>query len=152
MANTFSQIYMHFIFVIDGRLSLIQADWEYDLYAYISGIITNKNQKLIAINGTQNHIHLLVNLRTDCCSADLVRVIKSNSSKYANEQKWASGKFKWQEGYGVFSVSHSQIDKVVRYINNQKEHHKVKLFKDEFLDILKACEIEYRKEYLFDEV
>jgi REP element-mobilizing transposase RayT len=152
MANTFSQIYMHLIFVVDGRLSMIQTDWESDLYAYISGIITNKNQKLITINGTQNHIHLLVSIRTDCCTSNLVRIIKSNSSKYVNEQKWSSGKFKWQDGYGVFSVSHSQIGKVVKYINNQKEHHKIKLFKDEFLDILKACEIEYKKEYLFDEI
>ncbi len=152
MANTFSQIYMHYIFVVDGRISLISTDWESDLYAYISGIITNKNQKLIIINGTKNHIHLLVNQRTDCCSSDFVRVIKSNSSRYVNEQKWASGKFKWQDGYGVFSVSHSQIDKVVRYIKNQKEHHKVKLFKDEFADILKACEIKYKEEYLFDDV
>jgi REP element-mobilizing transposase RayT len=119
MANTFSQIYLHIIIVVSGRLNIIKQEWEDELYKYISGIVHNKNQKIVVINGTSNHIHLLLNVKTDCCISYLIRDIKSNSSRFINDNHWGLGKFKWQSGSGIFSVSHSQIDKVHNYIDNQ---------------------------------
>ncbi len=151
MANTYSQIYVHLIFVVSGRQSFISYQWKEDLYKYIAGIIHNKNQKLIIVNGIANHIHLLVNTKPDCCISDLIRDIKSNTTKFINENNWAMGKFKWQSGSGVFSVSQSQLDIVANYIIKQEEHHKTRLFKDEFIEFLEAYKIEYNEKYLFDE-
>jgi REP element-mobilizing transposase RayT len=150
MANTYTQIYIHIVFTVKGKLSLIPQKHKIELYKYITGIITNKNQKLIRINGTSDHIHILIGLKPDKALSDLVRDIKANSSKFINEKRWILGKFAWQEGFGAFSYSHSQLDNVIRYIDNQEEHHKTKSFKEEYLEILEKFKVEYNKDYLFD--
>lgn len=150
MANTYSQVYLQLIFAVKGRFSLIPVKHNDELQKYITGIIQNRNQKLLAINNVSDHIHILIGFGTTISIADLLRDIKAISSKFINEKRWIKGRFEWQEGYGVFSYSRSQIDRVIKYINSQQEHHKKKSFKNEYLDILKKADINYDEQYLFD--
>jgi len=147
--STFSQLYIQIVFAVKGRQSLISREWEEELYKYITGIVTNKEQKLIAINGMPDHIHFLIGLKPSCKLSDLVREVKKSSNTFINEKKFTKYNFEWQEGYGAFSYSHSALDSVIAYINNQKEHHKKKTFKEEYKDFLKKFQIEYKEEYLF---
>jgi REP element-mobilizing transposase RayT len=148
--STFSQIYIQVVFAVKGRQSLISRKWEEELYKYITGIISNKGQKLIAINGMPSHIHFLIGMSPSCCLSDLVREIKKSTNGFINEKKFSNLKFEWQEGYGAFSYSHSALDNVIKYIQNQKEHHKKKSFREEYVDFLMKFEIEYKEEYLFE--
>lgn len=148
--STFSQIYIQVVFAVKGRNSLIAQSWEEELYKYITGIITNKGQKLIAVNGMPDHIHILIGMKPSCCLSDLVREIKKASNAFVNEKKFSKFKFEWQKGYGAFSYSHSSLDNVIAYIQNQKEHHKNKSFREEYIDFLKKFEVEYKDEYLFN--
>ncbi len=132
MAGTFSQIYIQVVFAVKGRESLIQASWEDELYKYIAGIVGNKEQKMLVINGMPDHIHFLIGMKPSCCLSDLVREIKKSSNDFIKDKKFSKYKFQWQEGYGAFSYSHSALDNVIAYINNQKEHHKKHSFKDEY--------------------
>ena len=150
MSGTFSQIYIQIVFAVKGRENLIDRKWDEKLYQYISAIIRNKEQKLIAINGMPDHIHIFIGLKPSCCLSDLVREIKKSSNEFIRENKLVRGNFNWQEGYGAFSYSHSHIDSVCKYIFNQKEHHKKVLFRDEYIDFLKKFEIEYNEKFLFD--
>jgi len=150
MSSTFSQIYIQVVFAVKGRQSLIHSDWEEELYKYITGIITNKGQKLITINGVSDHIHILIGLKPACRLSDLVREIKKSSNSFIKEKSFTKFKFEWQEGYGAFSYSHSALDNVIAYINNQKEHHRKRTFKEEYLEFLKKFQIEYNNEYLFE--
>lgn len=152
MANTYSQLYVHIVFAVKGRQNLISKNWKDEVYKYITGIVTNKGQKLIAINGVSDHIHILVGLKPDKSLSDLVRDIKANSSKFINDKKWINGKFEWQTGFGAFSYSHSQLTNVINYIRNQEEHHKVKTFKDEYIEFLKLFDVDFKSEYLFKEI
>ena len=120
------------------------------MFKYVAGIIKGKNQKPIIVNGVEDHVHILVGLKPAMSISDLVRDIKNNSSNFINAQKFLKGKFAWQEGYGAFSYSHSQLDTVYRYIANQQEHHRTKTFKEEYIDFLQKFEIEYKDKYLFE--
>ena len=152
MANTYTQLYFHVVFAVKGRANLISPKWKVELYKYITGIITNKNQKLITINGMPDHVHIMIGMKPDNNLSDLIRDIKANSSKFINEKKWVLGKFEWQQGFGAFTLGHSQIDSVIKYISNQEEHHKIKSFKEEYMEFLKLYEIDFKAEYIFDEV
>lgn len=151
MANTYTQIYIHIVFAVKGRQNLISKNWNEELYKYITGIITNEDQKLIVINGMPDHIHILIGLKPNKALSDLVRDIKANSSRFINEKRWINGKFEWQTGFGAFSYNHSQLTNVINYIQNQEEHHKKKTFKEEYVEFLKAFEIDYKNEYIFDD-
>lgn len=150
MAGTFSQIYIHIVFAVKGRESLIQPDWEEELYRYISGIVRNKEQKMLAINGMPDHIHFLIGMKPSCCISDLVREVKKSSNEFIKEKKFTRFRFQWQEGYGAFSYSHSALDSVIKYIQNQKEHHRKKTFRDEYIEFLKKFCIDFKNEYLFE--
>jgi len=150
MANTYTQIYIHIVFAVQGRQNLIGKQWKEQLHKYIAGIIKNKNQKLIVINSMPDHVHILVGLKPDVALSDLVRDIKANSSRFINEQKWVRGRFNWQEGFGAFSYSHSQLDTVIRYIQNQERHHVKKSFRQEYLQMLDKFKIEHDEKYVFD--
>ena len=150
MTGTFSQIYIQVVFAVKGRESLIHKSWEEELYKYISGIITNKGQKMLAINGMPDHIHILIGMKPSCSLSDLVREIKKSSNEFIKEKKFVKGKFQWQEGYGAFSYSHSNLDNVIKYIMTQKEHHKKKTFREEYLEFLNKFEVEFKEEYLFE--
>lgn len=147
--STYSQIYIQLVMAVKGRSSLISLSWEEDLYKYITGIITNKGQKLIAINGMPDHIHILIGMKPACCLSDLVREVKKASNAFVKEKGFIKFKFEWQEGYGAFSYSHSALDNVISYIQNQKEHHRKKSFKEEYIGFLKKFEVEYNEKYLF---
>lgn len=149
MAGTFSQIYIQYVFAVKGRQNLLQKPWRDDVFKYMSGIIEGKNQKSIIVNGVSDHVHVFVGLKPVMCISDLVRDIKNNSSRFINEQRYIKCKFSWQEGYGVFSYNHSQIENVYRYIANQEEHHRKKTFKREYFDLLQKFGIEYNEKYLF---
>lgn len=150
MPNTFSQLYIQIVFAVKNRNYLIDASWEENLYRYISGVVTNKDQKILAINGMPDHIHLLIRIRPSCCIADLVREIKKSSDLYVKEQQFTPHKFQWQDGYGAFSYNYSEVERVTNYIHNQKEHHKKKKFKEEYIHLLNEMQIEFEEEYLFD--
>lgn len=150
MPDTFSQIYIQCVFAVKGRESMIQPAWEAELYKYITGIVQNKEQKMLAINGMPDHIHFLIGMKPSCCLSDLIREVKKSSNDFIKDRHWCKSTFKWQEGYGAFSYSHSSLDNVIAYIMNQKEHHKKKTFKEEYLDFLAKFDIPYKPEYLFD--
>ena len=150
MPNTYSQLYVQIVIVVKYRQSLIQKSWKDELYKYITGIVTNNGQKLLKINGVENHVHILLNIKPNIALSDLMRDIKANSSKWINEKGFCNHDFKWQEGFGAFSYSISQLDNVIRYIENQEEHHKKQSFKEEYISFLKNFEVEYKDEYLFD--
>jgi putative transposase len=150
MSGTFSQIYIQVVFAVKHRDSLIKPDWEERLYQYITGIIRGKEQKLLAMNGTQNHIHIFIGMKPSCCLSDLVREVKKSRNDFINENKLSRYKFHWQEGFGAFSYNHSQIDHVIKYIMNQKEHHRKITFKEESIDFLKKFEIAHDLKYLFE--
>ncbi len=150
MPGTFSQIYIQIVFAVKNRNGLISPQWEEELYKYITGIVQNKKQKMIAINGTQDHIHILIGMKPSCCLSDLVREIKKASNTFIKEQKFTNFKFEWQEGFGAFSYNQSALNSVVEYINEQKVHHKKKSFKEEYLGFLKKFNVDYNEEYLFN--
>jgi putative transposase len=150
MADTFSQIYIQVVFAVQNRNALIHKSWEEELYKYITGIVQNKNQKMLVINGTNNHIHFLMGMKPSCCLSDLVREIKKSSNAFIKEKKFTHYNFQWQEGFGSFSYGHSQLSNVITYIERQKDHHKKQSFKEEYLAFLKAFEIEFKDEYLFE--
>jgi putative transposase len=131
MANTFSQIYIQTVFAVSDRQSLIKPQFKEDLFKYITGIVTNQGQKLISINGMADHIHILIGLKPSMALADLVRDIKADSSTHVNKNKWVRGNFSWQEGYGAFSYGYSQLDTIIRYIQNPQKHHKRRSVKNE---------------------
>ena len=118
MANTFSQIYIQTVFAVEGRLSLITPEFKEDLYKYVTGIVKNQGQKLISINGMSDHVHILIGLRPAMALADLVQDIKADSTKFINKNRWVRGRFCWQEGCGAFSYGHSQLDKIIHYIES----------------------------------
>lgn len=149
MPNTYSQIYIQAVFAVQERANLIQPEWREELYKYITGIITNKGQKLIAIGGVADHVHILIGIKPDYKISDLIRDIKANSSRFINQKGFLRGKFYWQEGFGAFSYSRSQLDDVAKYIFNQQKHHAKKTFKQEYIEFLNHFEVEYDEKYLF---
>ena len=150
MANTYSQINIHCVFAVKGRDNFITKIFRDDLHKYMSGILRNDNAYPLAVGGWKDHVHVFFELNPDSKISDLMRMLKATSSKWINDSKLIKGKFQWQEGYGAFSYSRSQRNDVINYIMNQEEHHKKKTFKEEYLDLLKKFEIEFKDEYLFE--
>jgi putative transposase len=150
VANTYSQIFYHVVFAVRNRESLISKEIKEDLYKYMSGIIDNQKQKLFIINGMPDHVHLLLNCKPDVNLSDLVREIKEHSSKFINSKNILKGKFYWQGGFGAFTVSKKDVTMILNYIKNQEKHHRIKVFRSEYLDLLKENEVEFKEEYLFD--
>ena len=150
MADTFSQIYIHLVFSVKGRQNVIHKTWREELFKYVSGIINGRDQKLFAIGGMPDHIHILISLRPNYLVSELVNSVKTNSSKWINSRGFVKGKFYWQEGYGAFSYGQSQLDYVIQYINNQEQHHQRKSFKEEYIEFLRNFEIEYNTGHLFE--
>jgi len=150
MPGTFSQVYIQVVFAVRGRENLISKPWKDDLFKYIAGIITNKGQKSFIVNGMADHIHAFIGLKPAMSISDLVRDIKNNSSNFINKNKFVKGKFSWQEGYGVFSYSQSQIEDVYNYILYQDQHHQKKSFREEYKEFLQKFEIDYEDKFLFD--
>jgi REP element-mobilizing transposase RayT len=150
MANTYTQINMHVVFSVKGRESILPLKKQAEIFKYISGILNNMDQYPLAVNGYKDHVHLFFELQPNKSLSDIVRIVKSSSSKWINENKIVVGKFSWQEGYGAFSYSKSQRNTVIQYIMKQEEHHHVKTFRDEYLELLESFEINFDEKYVFE--
>ena len=148
--STYSQIYVQIVFAVKNRDALVHSLWEQELYKYITGIVQNKGQKMLAINGMPDHLHLFIGLKPSCCISDLVREIKKSSNTFIKEKRFTRFNFNWQEGFGCFAYSHSQVDAVCQYVLNQKEHHRKKTFREEYLEYLEKFAVEYEDKYLFE--
>src|SRR2546429_7005433 len=152
MANTYTQIYIHVVFAVESRQSLIKPEHNDELQKYITGIVAGQKQKLIAINNMPDHVHLLVGLKPDLALSNLVRDIKAGASGFINRKHWVRGRFNWQEGFGAFSYSRSQLDAVVRYVKNQQKHHQRQSFRDEYVKLLDKFDVPYDERYIFKSV
>ena len=148
MADTYSQLYIQTVFAVRNRTPLIQACWEDNLYKYITGIIQQKGQKLLAINGMPDHIHIFLGMKPSCCLSGLVREIKKSSNQFIKRNGFIQTPFHWQEGFGAFSYGQSQLGSVISYIGNQKNHHKMKTFEEEYIEFLKRFEINFKERHL----
>lgn len=152
MGDSYSQIHIQLIFTVQNRDCIIRKTWEEDLYKYLTGVIQNHNHKVLAINGMPDHVHILIGMRPTQSLSELMKNIKGSSSLWINKNKLVKGKFSWQEGYGAFSYSRSQVNRVIDYIKNQKEHHKKKSFIDEYREFLEEFVIDFNEQYLFHKV
>ena len=150
MANTYSQISIQVVFAVKGRENIIATNFRDRLHEYISGIITGNKQKPLAVNGWKDHVHTFFGMEPSLSISDLVRDIKSGSSKWINDHGFTKRKFHWQEGFGAFSYSKSQRNSVIPYIMKQEEHHRRKTFREEYLGMLQKAEIDFDEKYLFD--
>jgi putative transposase len=149
MANTYTQIYLQAVFAVEGRQNLIHPKRKEGLHKYITGIITKAGQKLIAIHAMPDHVHILLGLKPDIAPSDLIGSIKTGSTNHINEQRWVAGRFSWQEGFGAFSYSHSQLTRVINYIHNQERHHARKTFRQEYLELLEKFKVPHDERYIF---
>jgi putative transposase len=150
MANTYTQLNIHVVFAVKGRQNLLTKSIREELFRYISGILNNTGQYALAINGYKDHVHVFFEMQPAMALSDIVRIIKTNSSKWINDNRFIAGKFSWQEGYGGFSYSRSQRDVVINYIMNQEKHHAKNSFKEEYLELLQKFQIEFKDEYVFE--
>jgi REP element-mobilizing transposase RayT len=150
MTKTYSQINLHIVFAVKFREKLIDVSWEDKLYKYITGIVSLKNQKMLAINGVSDHIHIFISIVPSCSISDLVREIKKSSTQFVNSNGFCNKHFHWQEGYGVFSHHRNSTSKVVNYISNQKIHHGIETYEEEFIKTLKEHGVDYDMQYTFD--
>jgi REP-associated tyrosine transposase len=150
MANTYTQIYIQAVFSPKYRARLISPKWEDELYKYMTGILQNHGHKMLAINGMPDHIHLFFGMKPHEALSDLIGAVKKSSTDWINDNNLVKGKFQWQLGFGGFSYADSQIDRVAKYVMNQKNHHKIWTFKEEYLLFLEKFKIEYKDEYIFE--
>lgn len=152
MANTYTQIHLQFVFAVKYRLSLIQPSWKDELYKYMTGIIQHYEHKLLIVNGMPDHVHLLIGMRPSQSVSELMKQVKGDSSKWINDRGFVNGKFQWQEGYGAFSYAKSDLPNVIKYIQQQEDHHRIKTFMDEYKELLDAFEVAYDDKYIFQEL
>ena len=150
--DTYTQLYIHCVFAVKYRMAVIQPTWEERLHQYITGIVQNNGHKMLAINSVPDHLHLFVGLNPKQSISDMMRMVKGDSSEFVNKEGFTKRKFYWQDGYGAFSNSRSQIDGVVKYIMGQKQHHEIMTFREEYLDILRKNEVEYNEKYIFQDL
>ena len=149
MANTYTQLYIQFVFAVQNRISLIKVNWQTDLYKYMTGIIEQQEHKLFSINGIADHVHILISMNPKQAPSDLMYHVKRSSSIWINDNNLCPGKFSWQEGFGAFSYGKSQIPTIARYIENQQQHHMKRTFIDEYIGFLKVFGIEYDERYIY---
>lgn len=152
MANTYSQLYNHFVFAVKNRRNLIHPTWRDELYQYITGIISNHGCKVMCIGGVEDHIHILVGMSTNISPAALMAEVKRSSTQWINRRHFVKSHFSWQEGFGAFSYAHSAISNVSRYIENQEIHHKRKSFNEEYKKILHQFDVDYDERYVFHSI
>lgn len=151
MPNTYTQLHIQLIFAVKNRNSLIDNRWKERLHQYITGIIQKNSHKVLQINSMPDHIHILIGLRPNQSLSSLVQNIKAESSKWINREEIANYKFEWQEGFGAFSYSKTQLSNVIQYIQKQEEHHHKKSFLEEYIDILKEFDVDFDEKYIFIE-
>ncbi|MEP7267255.1 MAG: IS200/IS605 family transposase [Saprospiraceae bacterium] len=150
MANTYTQLHIHLVFVVKNREALISSAWRSEMEKYITHIVQNNNHKLLAIGTMPDHIHIFIGYNVNQLIPILVEDIKTSTNAWIKTKEFSKFKFDWQKGYGAFSHSHSQVNTVINYILNQEEHHKKKTFKEEYLEMLHQNEVIFNDNYLFD--
>ena len=148
--GTFTQIYIHLVFAVKNREAVIKSEFQEEVYKYMSGTINSMGHKALAINGMPDHIHIFLGLHPAMAISELVKELKRSSTNFINNKNWLPGKFQWQTGFGGYSYSRSQIDFVINYIKNQKEHHKKRTFREEYMKFLKDYDIDFNPDFLFD--
>ncbi|AMR33848.1 transposase [Mucilaginibacter sp. PAMC 26640] len=149
MPNTYTQLYIHFVFAVKFRASLLDRCWDERLRLYITAITQNNGHKMLAVNNMPDHMHMFVGLNPSQSISDLMRLVKGDLSEFINKEKLTASRFQWQDGYGAFSHSKSQINRVVKYINNQQQHHKQRNFLDEYRKMLIDFEVDFDERYIF---
>lgn len=149
MANTYHQVYLQIVFAVKYRNAVLDRSWRPELCKVIGNLINQTQCKTIIVNGVEDHVHCFLGLKPAVSISELMKIVKSKSSKYINDNKLTANRFEWQEGYGVFSYSQSHIDAVYKYILNQEIHHKSKSFRNEYIDLLHAFKIDYDEQYVF---
>jgi REP element-mobilizing transposase RayT len=149
MANTYTQIHIQCVMAVKYRNSLIQPSWKDQLQKYITGIVQNYGHKMLAINNMPDHLHMFFGFRPNQSLSDLMRIVKSESTKWINDKQFPPAVFNWQEGYGAFSYSRSHVKKITEYVLNQEEHHRKMTFLEEYQIFLNQFEIEYDERYVF---
>jgi len=152
MANTYHQIYLQTVFAVKYREAVIEKSWRSELFGVIGNLINEANCKTIIVNGVEDHVHCFIALKPVVSVSELMKTVKAKSSKYINDHSLTPERFEWQEGYGVFSYSQSQIDTVYRYILNQEAHHKKQTFRNEYLEFLEKFKIDYDEQYIFQDL
>jgi len=150
MSNTFSQIYLQFVFAVKGRQNLVPRQHKEELHKYITALVRNRQAKMLAVHCMPDHIHLFVGFKPSVLISDFVKEIKVESNEFITNKRWIRDKFRWQEGYGVFSYSHSHIDRVIEYVLNQEHHHRKTTFRNEYHELLERFQIPFEEKYLFD--
>ena len=150
MPQSYTSLNLHIVFSTKHRQSLITPEIDARLYDYFGGILRKEGCSLLAAGGMPDHVHLLVSLNKQLSVSDALRILKANSSKWIHETFPMRKSFAWQSGYGAFSVSHSGLDNVKRYIAHQAEHHRTRTFQEEFIALLKRHKIEFDERYLWD--
>lgn len=150
MANTYTQLHIQFVFAVKYRKALIGEEWKDRLHQYITGIIQANQHKMLCINSMPDHIHIFIGMLPTQSISALIQNVKTETSKWIKQEKLCLA-FAWQEGYGAFSYSRSHVPNVIRYIQNQEQHHKKETFLEEYQKILQAFEIEYDEQYIFTE-
>jgi putative transposase len=148
MANTYTQLYVQIVFAVRGRDHVIQREHNAELQKYMTGIVSHLGSKMIAINNMPDHFHLLVGLKPVTSVSELAGKVKSGSSNFIQNMGWIAGRFDWQEGFGAFSYSRSQLSTVIRYIENQENHHRHTTFREEYVKFLKRFGVQYDERYL----
>ena len=152
MSNTYTKLHIHCVFAVKYRAAMIKEDWEERLHKYITGIVQNNEHKMLAINSVPDHLHLFIGLSPKQSISDMMRLVKGDSSEFINNNKFTKRKFNWQDGYGAFSNSHSQIDSVIKYVLNQKKHHRKISFREEYIKMLKDYGVDYDEKYIFHDL
>jgi REP element-mobilizing transposase RayT len=152
MANTYTQLYIHFVFAVKYRSAMLDSNWDDRLRLYITAVVQNNKHKMLAINNMPDHMHLFIGLHPEQSISHLMQLVKGDSSEWINKERLTKHKFQWQSGYGAFSYARSQLDTIVKYVMNQQEHHRKETFQEEYLKILKSFGVEYDERYLFKEL
>jgi REP element-mobilizing transposase RayT len=151
MPNTYTQIHIHFVFAVKYRQALIDRTWKERLHSYITGIFQQNNHKILQINSMPDHIHIFAGLRPNQSISALIKNVKTESNKWISDEKLCANSFAWQEGYGAFSYAKSQVNDVIRYIQNQEMHHRKETFLEEYKRTLNAFDVDWDEQYLFTE-
>jgi putative transposase len=152
MANTYHQVYIQVVFAVKYREAVIANEWKSKVFGVIGNLINETGCKTIIVNGVEDHVHCFLGLKPSVSISELMKTVKAKSSKYINDHNLTKSRFEWQEGYGAFSYSYSQIDAVYKYIVNQEEHHKKQTLKDEYLEFLDKFEVLFDEKYIFDDL
>ncbi|MBN2683151.1 MAG: IS200/IS605 family transposase [Bacteroidales bacterium] len=152
MPNTYTQVYIHAVFAVKNRKSLLKKDWREYLFKYMTGIVQQNGHKMIIVNGVSNHVHMFIGMKPIQSLSSLMQDVKRDSSKWINDNKLVNGRFEWQSGFGAFSYALSQIDNVYKYIANQERHHGEITFKDEFEGLLKEYDISFDSRYILKDI